>query len=397
MATSFIVSGASVVADANVGTNSTGGFENGGYITVSGYSSPFESDDIIEVLVENTNADGEITGDSRIVGIVVYDSSADYLNGVTKYNYTPMNPGQYATIQSDVSGLGDTYLRFNANVLTPEEPGAPTFNQLLLAPQVDFTTATQPIQIDHIADIDYDADNTIDTGTTEDGNGFFNLENNSFAPVCFAAGTRIQTDRGLRQIEDLAAGDLLQTLDQGLVPVRWVGGASVPGTGRNAPVRIQPQVLGNTRALVVSQNHRILVTGPMAELLFGDHEVLVAAKHLVNDTTIRITPCNSITYYHLLLDEHQVIFAEGTPSESLYLGECALDSYVPAVQDELIALRPDVLSPAAVPLLARHELTAKEALTLRNRVGDTLNPGGRGGALPKAAHSPRHPQHREAS
>ncbi|MHC0053197.1 Hint domain-containing protein [Actibacterium sp. D379-3] len=397
MATSsFLLTGYNVLANPSVGTNSTGGYENGGTMTVHSGTAVFQEDDIVEILVENVNANGEITGESRIVGMVVYDNSADYLNGTAKYNYTPMNPGQYANVQSDVSGLGDSYLRFNANVLTPEEPGAPTFNQLLVAPGTDLVNgvAQGSLTIDRITDTDYDNDGMIDAGTTEDGNAYFNAENNNLVVVCFARGTLIETGRGLRPVEHLEKGDPVRTLDRGLLPLRWIGSRTVPGYGRHAPVRIRAGALGNTRDLRVSQNHRMLITGPRAELLFAEPQVLVAAKHLVNDDSIRIEPCANVEYFHLMFDDHQIVFAESCPAESFFPGRQAQNAAERAARDELTELFQDL---AALPFtggLSRYELDAHEARAWQQRVP---SPADRGGAPLTGSHLPRHRRHRAMS
>ncbi len=135
-------------------------------------------------------------------------------------------------------------------------------------------------------------------------------------PICFVKGTLIDTSRGAVPIETVKVGDLVQTLDRGLQPVRDVWKATGQGEGLWAPVTFAPGALGNTRALQVSQQHRILVTGWRAELFFGEPEVLVAAKHLVNGDTIRITPCKSVTYMHLTLDAHDCLWTDGVASES---------------------------------------------------------------------------------
>jgi len=63
----------------------------------------------------------------------------------------------------------------------------------------------------------------------------------------------------------------------------------VPGRGRLAPVRLRPGVLtGLERDLVVSPQHRVMFNGYRAELLFGEREVLVPARHLVDGVAARV-------------------------------------------------------------------------------------------------------------
>ncbi|WP_435257171.1 Hint domain-containing protein [Thioclava sp. FR2] len=165
----------------------------------------------------------------------------------------------------------------------------------------------------------------------------------ALGPPCFLQGTLIDTDRGPRRIEDLKVGDLIQTLDNGLQPLRWIGRRTVSGMGEWAPIRFMPAVLGNERALLVSPQHRMLVRGWMAELYFGQSEVLVAAKHLVNGDTICRTPKAAVAYLHLMFDRHEIIFADGAPAESLLPGDEMLKGN-PHMQAEIVQLFPELES-----------------------------------------------------
>ncbi len=104
--------------------------------------------------------------------------------------------------------------------------------------------------------------------------------------ACFTRDTLIETEHGHCRIQDLVVGDRVRTLDHGLQPVRWIGSQSVPGTAAFAPIRIKKGALGNTRDLLVSPQHRMLISGWRAEMLFGQEQVLAPAKALVNDITI---------------------------------------------------------------------------------------------------------------
>ncbi|WP_321364113.1 Hint domain-containing protein [uncultured Celeribacter sp.] len=361
----ILVMGSSLLDNVAIGTNSGDG--NGGHIMIHNGTMPFEEDDIVVITVENVS-DGEVSGASRITGIVVYDSAADYVNGTVQYTYEPMNPGQTANIQSDLSGLGDTYLRFNANVMVPTN-GGPYLNNVLIAPGQDLTDLRPIIQIDHETDMDYD------------GDGNFNIDNNYFAEevingaVCLSRGTLIETPEGPRFIETLQEGDLVNTLDHGAQPIRWIGSRRVPATGALAPVLIRMGALGNLRDMWVSQNHRMLVRGPQAEVLFGERDVLVAAKYLVNDHSIRIVEggkgtgmveSGMVEYYHMLFDAHQIVFAEACPTESLYPGQEALKSVSDEARCEILTLFPEFEGDGAQPDLSRYELRAWEAKALRD-------------------------------
>lgn len=143
--------------------------------------------------------------------------------------------------------------------------------------------------------------------------------------ICFAGQTLIEGPHGPIRCNDLSAGDLVDTLDRSVQTVRWVGRMTVPGYGPAAPVRFAQGSIGNTKPLLLSQNHRVLLRSARAELLFGSSEVLVPAKALVNGRQIRLAPRPGIEYVHLLLDDHGVLTANGALCESLFLGDTAFD------------------------------------------------------------------------
>lgn len=158
--------------------------------------------------------------------------------------------------------------------------------------------------------------------------------------VCFAAGTQILTARGFVSIENLKLGDMVETLDDGLQPIRWIGRSCVMGLGKQAPIRIAAGTFDNHSHCYVSPNHRILVQGEIPELLFGEDEVLVAAKHLVDGDRIRPEPRTLIEYYHFALDQHHVVVADGLMAETLLPGPEALELIGPEARRDLIAAMP---------------------------------------------------------
>ncbi|MAU51140.1 MAG: type I secretion protein [Roseovarius sp.] len=202
--------------------------------------------------------------------------------------------------------------------------------------------------------------------TTPDGTlvNFSQIEN----IICFTPGTRILTPRGERAIETLRRGDLVITRDHGPQPIRWIARRCVPGIDRFAPVSIAPSVTGGG-GLVVSPQHRVLFTGYKAELLFGESEVLVAAKHLVNGQDVRITPRASVTYIHVMFDRHEVIYAEGIAAESFFAGDTALAAVDHPAREELFSIFPELRSaPGRHRETARPCLTGREAALLRSHL-----------------------------
>ena len=162
-----------------------------------------------------------------------------------------------------------------------------------------------------------------------------------FGPTCFTPGTMIETDNGPRPVEDLSEGDLIETLDDGIRPVRAILRGAFRAVGDLAPIRFATGAVGNDAPLMVSPQHRMLISGWRAELLFGENEVLVAAKHMVNGDTITRVPGGLVTYIHLLFDQHQIVFGQGVPSESYFPGH-AQDHADDPVLGQLLDLFPNV-------------------------------------------------------
>ena len=152
----------------------------------------------------------------------------------------------------------------------------------------------------------------------------------------------IRTPDGERPVETLAPGDLVDTRDHGPQPLRWLGSRRVPATGRFAPVVIEAGTFGFHRRLVVSPQHRVLLTHWMAELMFGEDEVLVAAKDLVNDCSVRILEGGTVEYFHLLFDRHQIVWSDGLETESFLPGPCVMNEFEDEVREEVLALFPEI-------------------------------------------------------
>ncbi len=188
---------------------------------------------------------------------------------------------------------------------------------------------------------------------------------------CFTPGTRIATQRGDVPVEALLPGDLVQTRDSGMQPLRWIGrrtlGASeLDAAPTLAPVRIAAGALGPglpARDLTVSPQHRVLVSGALPELLFGDDEVLVAAVHLVGCPGIDWLDVDEVTYLHLLFDRHEIVLSDGLWSESFQPGDRTLAGMDAAQRAEIGALFP-TLDAVIDFASARRSLKAHEARVL---------------------------------
>lgn len=176
-----------------------------------------------------------------------------------------------------------------------------------------------------------------------------------FDPLCFASGTVIETARGPVRVEDLKVGDRVLTYDQGHQPVRWIGSftltaARLTQEPRLRPILIRADALGAgfpARDLIVSPQHRVLVSSAIARRMFGSDDVLIPAKKLLplhGVEVVQDTP-DGIEYFHMLFDAHQIIWSNGTPTESLFTGPQALRSISDAARTEILALFPQILDP----------------------------------------------------
>ena len=136
---------------------------------------------------------------------------------------------------------------------------------------------------------------------------------------CFLTGTTIRTADGDRKIEDLAVGDLLPTVFGGTCPIQWIGRYRFKRSDptrtwvRNIlPIRVARSALGPDvphADLYVTQTHALLVDG-----------VLVAAGNLINGSTITrndASELDELEFFHIELQVHDVLYAEGAPCETL--------------------------------------------------------------------------------
>ncbi len=182
-------------------------------------------------------------------------------------------------------------------------------------------------------------------------------------PTCFTPGAQIVTDRGPAPIETLAPGDRVRTRDHGFQPVRWIGRATFAAEGIFAPVLIKKGALGNRTDLKVSQQHRILVTGWRAQLFLGQDEALIAAHHLVNGDSIRLAPGGSVTYIHLLFDQHEIITASGLHSESFHPA-AAIETADRDTLREVAQFFPELYLDAAVRIPAARQVARRHEAQL---------------------------------
>ncbi|MDH5452370.1 MAG: Hint domain-containing protein [Paracoccaceae bacterium] len=139
-----------------------------------------------------------------------------------------------------------------------------------------------------------------------------------------AGSTMIGTPDGPRPLNTLRAGDMVLTADNGPQPVIWRGGVSVPSMGAFRMIRLLAPYFGSSSDLLVQPSQRIAISGAEVEYLFGEDEVLVDARHLVNGQTAIWDEENTLVNCHgLLLATHELVQADGCWVDSLFIGRIA--------------------------------------------------------------------------
>ena len=183
----------------------------------------------------------------------------------------------------------------------------------------------------------------------------------------FLSGTQIQSEDSEIAVENLKAGDLVLTNSGQYVPVQWIGHFSRKidniedeGGDESYPVRIRKDAFADNqpkRDLYVSQLHSLWVDG-----------ILVPAIDLVNDLTITIEPRSEVTYYHIELNAHSIIYADGMTAET-YLDDNNRESFVTDTGpvNDVTTLHP------TMPSLNSAEIWQKKGYAIPVRSGPELD------------------------
>ena len=159
--------------------------------------------------------------------------------------------------------------------------------------------------------------------------------------VSFARGTMITLASGQqRAIETLQAGDKVLTRDHGGQPIRWVGSTTLRAVGAFAPVVIAAGTLGNSGDLIVSQHHRMFLYQRERKPGLATSELLVQAKHLVDNKNIFIREGGFVDFFSLVFDRHEIIYAEGVPAESLMVNDATVNRLPSELSEDVKARFP---------------------------------------------------------
>ena len=183
-------------------------------------------------------------------------------------------------------------------------------------------------------------------GATANGSSFTN-ENTGV--VCFTQDTMILTPGGEVPIQQLRAGDRIVTRDNGVQRLVWSASRSISEqeisrSPNLRPISIAPELVGAHSRLMVSPQHGMVIRRE------GSDETLIRATHLarMHGGKARVAKGRrEVVYFHLMFEEHQIIYANGAPSESFYPGEQALNALDRAPLRELNTLFPDLQNRSA--------------------------------------------------
>lgn len=207
------------------------------------------------------------------------------------------------------------------------------------------------------------------TGTWSDTNGVPHAD-----VMCFTNGTLMIAEHGDICIEDLMPNDLVLTKDHGLQPILWIATTPIETSRLICDIEIRPILIRKdalgpnspNRDTRVSPQHRVLFEGWHAELYFGEPEILVPAKALVDiGLAERDDSLKPISYVHILLQEHEILTGDGVKSESLMPAETT-QSYISEAQSrEITKLLPQYLeNEVGMTKSARPAVSVREAAVL---------------------------------
>ncbi|HHS94055.1 MAG TPA: type I secretion protein, partial [Rhodobacterales bacterium] len=283
-------------------------------------------DDTIDAGDGNDTFDGGAGNDTFTGGqgndtIIFGDGDGD--DTITDFDFVDTDANGFTNDQLDVSGLTDA----SGNpvdiydVTVTDTNGDGTGDAILQFPNGESITLTG---VDPA---------TLDLGTLH-----------SMGIPCFTPGTMILTVDGEVPAEDIRVGDEVITRDHGAQKVRWVGQKHLTADELAAHPELRPIVIrkgafGNTRRTAVSPQHGLVLKTDA-----GDR--LIRAKHAAEFLGRKLAridhEAEGVTYLHIMFDQHELLFADGAPSESFYPGPEALRSVGTEACAEVLTLFPEL-------------------------------------------------------
>ncbi len=169
--------------------------------------------------------------------------------------------------------------------------------------------------------------------------------------TCFCSGALIDTASGPKPIEALEPGDHVRCQSGSyaeirMIPNRYISSREMSRNPKLRPVKITAGALGCGLPVCdtwVSRQHRIYVSSAICQRMFESNAVLIAAIKLTDLPGIDVDESVSdVTYWHLVLSQHEVIFANSAPSESFLPRENALEALSPEAREEISTVFPNL-------------------------------------------------------
>ncbi len=241
------------------------------------------------------------------------------LSGFSLAEAVNLNPGAFSSVQGMTNDIG---IDFNTNITNAiGGTGDDSFTLNTLGDTIDGGAGANVVHFQYARAAYTLAKNgttiTATRGTTVDT--LKNVSSLAFTDgtiaadaACFTAGTRIATARGAVSIEALQVGDDIALAEGGVARLRWIGRRSLSADSVAAATDFHPVLIragafgaGPARDLLISPDHALAID-----------EILVPARALVNGGSITVLPVCAIEYFHLVLDRHDIILAEGLAVES---------------------------------------------------------------------------------
>jgi len=249
------------------------------------------------------NKDGAPVALDNSIVIVAPDSSSNLAKATVAITGGYLSSSDTLTVGSNPGGLT---VAFNSGTLTLSGTSSATNYQTALE-SVPFSNSSDP------TNGNTDDSRTI-TWTVNDGVSNSSAStSNVNTTACYLRGTLIETPDGAVPIESMAIGDHVLTLFGEARPIKWIGRRSY--AGRFAANRAVQPIRIRTGALETDVPRRDLYVSPLHALFIDD--VLVPAEKLVNGVSIlHCTRMETVEYFHIELESHDVLLAEGAPAES---------------------------------------------------------------------------------
>lgn len=160
---------------------------------------------------------------------------------------------------------------------------------------------------------------------------------------CFAPGARVTLgDGGLCPVEALSIGQTVRTRDHGPQPLRWIGRVTTRAHGPFAPVTFPSGSLGNLGTLTVGPLQRIFLYQRGEARMGTQAEVLVQAQYLVDGRRVLQRESGFVEYYSLVFDQHQIIYVEGIPVESMLVSRATRERLPATLAQDLAGRFPQL-------------------------------------------------------